>query len=275
MCKVLEVSRSGYYAWRKRLDQAVQVDELGEAVEQMYFACHQRYGSPRLAVELQRSGISVSRTTVAKKLQERGLKAKTRRTYRPMTTDSKHNEPIAPNLLERNFQTDQRGQVWVSDITYLHHTKGFLYLTVILDLYDRKAVGWSISEGLSTQETTLPAWRMAQRNHPPKPGVMLHSDRGVQYAAAAFRNTLAKHGVRQSMSRKGNCWDNAVAESFFKSLKVEAIYGFRVKEKEALKALLFDYLECWYNRKRRHSHLNFNSILEQEILDGIYFNQVA
>ncbi|MEM9982129.1 MAG: IS3 family transposase, partial [Bacteroidota bacterium] len=173
-------------------------------------------------------------------------------------------QPISPNLLARNFQTRGSGKVWVSDITYLVVEEGFLYLTVILDLYDRKVVGWSLSETLRTEDTVLRAWYRALTNRSMQKNFIFHSDRGVQYASEAFRNVLKDFEVRQSMSRKANCWDNAVAESFFKSLKTEAIYGHKLQNKKQMKALIFEYIEIWYNRQRRHSYLGYKTIVEVE-----------
>ena len=275
MCKVLKITRSAYYAWLEKTEGKPVVDTLAEEVESKYFECKQRYGSPRLALELRAAGIKVSRTTVAKKLNAKGLRARSHKKFKVVTTDSKHNKAISPNLLDRNFDTDGRGKVWVSDITYIHTKEGFLYLTVIVDLYDRKVVGWALSEGMSTDETVLAAWWMALGNRPPKPSLIFHSDRGVQYASERFRNALKAKDARQSMSGKGDCWDNAVAESFFKSLKVEAIYGFQLKSKNCMKSEVFDYIEVWYNRKRRHSYIGFQTILEKEIADGLHFTNAA
>lgn len=275
MCRALKVAKSAYYAWCENREGKSKQDVLGESVESMYFECKQRYGSPRLAVELRKSGVSISRTTVAKKLKAKGLRARSHRRFKVSTTDSKHNKAISPNLLDRNFDTDARGKVWVSDITYIHTKEGFLYLTVIVDLYDRKVVGWSLSEGMSTDETVLSAWYMALGNRNAQEGLIFHSDRGVQYASEAFRNALAAKKAVQSMSGKGDCWDNAVAESFFKSLKVEAIYGFQLKSKECMKSEVFDYIEVWYNRKRRHSYIGFQTILEKEIADGLHLFNAA
>lgn len=251
------------------------MDDLSAKIKKEYFAKKQRYGSPRIYVELNKKGIKVSLTTVAKKMKQLNLKAKTSKRYKVATTDSNHSYPISPNLLNRNFKVDSRGKVWVSDITYIPTKEGFIYLTVIIDLYDRKVVGWSISEGMTAQETVLAAWYMALKNTSPQQGLIFHSDRGVQYACKAFRNVLSVSQVQQSMSRKGDCWDNSVAESFFKSLKVEAIYGFQLKTKDATKAEVFDYIEVWYNRKRRHSYIDYLTIEEKEIIDNICFSNVA
>ncbi len=217
----------------------------------------------------------MSRPTVAKIMRKLGLRSKIGKKYIPRTTDSNHNQPVSPNLLARNFKADQPGKVWVSDITYLATLEGFMYLTVILDLYDRKIVGWSLSKGLKTQETVLAVWYRALANRPIQPGLIFHSDRGVQYASGRFRNVLSAQKVTQSMSRKANCWDNAVAESFFKSLKAEAIHGNKLRSKKQLKSVIFEYIEIWYNRQRRHSYIGNKTILELEIEDQVKFNRVA
>lgn len=277
MCEVLKVSRSTYYAWLKRQAGPRQKrrEYLYKKVKDTYFECKQRYGSPRLTVELQEQNVEVSRPTVAKIMRKLGLRSRIGKKYIPTTTDSNHNQPISPNLLERNFKVDQPGKVWVSDITYLATLEGFMYLTVILDLYDRKVVGWSLSNGLKTQETVLAAWYRAMANRPIQAGLIFHSDRGVQYASRRFRNVLNACKVTQSMSRKANCWDNAVAESFFKSLKAEAIYGNKLGSKKQLKPVIFEYIEIWYNRQRRHSYIGNKTIRELEIEDQLKFNRVA
>jgi len=270
---MLHVARSAYYDWLKGggsdTPPPPKKDELMDKIRDKYFECRQCYGSPRLAVELQKSGTKVSRVTVAKRMKANGLRARVCRRFKVATTDSNHKEPIAENLLGRNFSPDARGKVWVSDITYLHTKEGFLYLTVVVDLYDRKVVGWSLSEGMSTNETTLPAFRMALGNRAHEEGLIFHSDRGVQYACLAFRNVLKAHKATQSMSRKGDCWDNAAAESFFASLKKEAIHGFGIKSEKKLKEEVFEYIEVWYNRRRRHSYIGNQTILEKETADRL------
>jgi transposase InsO family protein len=182
-----------------------------------------------------------------------------------VTTDSKHNYPVAPNLLDQEFFTSRPGEVWVSDITYVRTKSGWLYLTVIIDLYDRKVIGWSMSKGLSAEETVIPAWRMAVRNRPITQKLIFHSDRGIQYACHAFTRILKANSlVIQSMSRKGNCWDNAVAESFFKTIKVEWIYRHTFTNQEQAQLSIFEWIESWYNRRRRHSALNYQTIEEFE-----------
>ena len=179
-----------------------------------------------------------------------------------MTTNSKHNYLVVENLLNRNFIAEKPVQAWVSDITYIQTKEGFLYLTTVIDLYDQKIIGWSLSNGMNTEETSLAAWKMAVRNRKIADGLIFHSDRGIQYASRKFTNTLKFYEVTGSMSRKGNCWDNAVAESFFKSLKTELIYGNKLITKEKMKLEIFEYIEVWYNKKRRHSTLNYQTIEE-------------
>jgi transposase InsO family protein len=180
------------------------------------------------------------------------------------TTDSNHSHRIFPNLLNRQFNKRFKNGAWVSDITYIQTIEGFIYQTVIIDLSDRKVIGWSHSNGMSTAETTIQAFNMAVKNRTPKKGLLFHSDRGVQYACDEFVNLLKNHQVRQSMSRKGNCWDNAVAESYFKTLKSELIYGNRLVSRDEMKLKLFNYVEVYYNQKRRHSALGNMTIKEFE-----------
>jgi Transposase and inactivated derivatives len=194
-------------------------------------------------------------------MKKMGLKCKLRGKYK-VTTDSSHKEPVAENILNREFKQTEPSKAWVSDITYIQVQEGFIYLTTLIDLFDRKVIGWSISEGMRAEETIIPALNMALRNRNPKKGTILHSDRGVQYASFKTRNLLAFHHMQQSMSRKGNCWDNAVAESFFKTLKAEMIYGNKLLSKEKMKMDVFEFIEIWYNRKRRHSALNHLTIEE-------------
>ena len=177
-----------------------------------------------------------------------------------MTTNSRHSFRISPDLLKRDFSPGMISRAWVSDITYIRTDEGWLYLTVIIDLGDRKVIGWSLSRTMMAQDTVIPAWRMAIKNRKPRPGMLFHSDRGAQYACDMFRKELAKaDGVRQSMSRKANCWDNAVAESFFKTLKVEQIYGMNFPSRRSAKMAIFSFIEIWYNRKRMHQTLGYKT----------------
>lgn len=271
MCKVLQVSCSGYYKWKGRpiSKRALKKNELKQEITAIYFASKQRYGSPRITFELNSLGYKISRISVAKYMKELGLRSKLSKKFK-VTTDSKHNYLVVENVLDRYFTVGQPSKVWVSDITYIQTKEGFLYLTTIIDLYDRKMIGWSLSNGMSTEETSLAAWKMAIRNRSVQKGLIFHSDRGVQYATKKFANTIESYGVIRSMSRKGDCWDNAVAESFFKSLKTELIYGNKLKTKKQIELEIFEYIEIWYNKKRRHSALNYKTIEEFNNQNNFY-----
>ena len=273
MCKVLKVIQSGYYRWKHNsISQRKQrVIALKEKITTVYFESKQRYGSPRITIELNALGYKISRITVAKYMKQLGLYSKLSKKFK-ITTDSKHNYLVVENILNRKFLVSQPSKVWVSDITYIHTKEGFLYLTTIMDLYDRKIIGWSLSDGMSTNETTLASWKMAIRNRNITTGLIFHSDRGVQYANNKFANVLESYKITRSMSGKGNCWDNAVAESFFKSLKTELIYGNKLITKEQMKLQIFEYIEIWYNQKRRHSALNYMTINEFNNQSNNYIN---
>ena len=263
MCLVLRVSQSGYYRYKnkfvsKRIQKMVL---LKEKITTLYFESKQRYGSPRITHELNALGFKTSRITVAKYMNQLGLRSKLSKKFK-VTTDSKHNYLMVENVLNRQFSVSEPSKVWVSDITYIYTKEGFMYLTTIIDLFDRKIIGWSLSNGMSTDQTSLSAWKMAIKNRNPTTGLLFHSDRGIQYANHKFANMLGSYKVTRSMSRKGNCWDNAVAESFFKSLKTELIYGNKLISKDQMKLEIFEYIEIWYNRKRRHSALNYMTINE-------------
>lgn len=264
MCQVLVVSCSGFYRWKNKIisNRIHRMKHIKEKITSIYFGSKQRYGSPRITIELQSLGYAISRITVAKYMKQMGLRSKLSKKFK-VTTDSKHNYLTVENVLNREFKPTLPSKVWVSDITYIHTKEGFLYLTTVIDLYDRKIIGWSLSSTMSTQDTILSAWRMATRNRTVQAGLIFHSDRGVQYANNKFANVLNSYKkITRSMSRKGNCWDNAVAESFFKSLKTELIYGNKLITKEQMKLEIFEYIEIWYNKKRRHSALNYKNIDE-------------
>lgn len=264
MCKVLEISNSSYYKWKKQVvsERQKRVILIKEAITSIYFTAKQRYGSPRITLELQNMGYQISRITVAKYMKQLGLYSKLSKKFKA-TTNSKHNHFVVPNILKREFTVKEPSKAWVSDITYIQTKDGFLYLTIILDLFDRKIIGWSLSNGLSTKQTTLSAWKMALKNRKIADELIFHSDRGIQYANKNFANMLDSFKtVTRSMSRKGDCWDNAVAESFFKSLKTELIYGNKLITKEQMELEIFEYIEIWYNKKRRHSALNYKTIEE-------------
>ncbi len=259
MCKVLKVSSSSYYHWLKSPigKREQQQQELADQIRNIYDKNKGRYGSPRITAELTAAGIDVSRPRVARVMKRIGLKSIVRRKYRVQTTDSKHTYAVAENYLEQDFTAERITQKWVSDLTYLKTLEGWLYLTTVIDLADRKVVGWALSETMKAKETTVAALKMAVNNRPVVQPLLFHSDRGVQYACTEFRNQLNKLPITQSMSRKGNCWDNAVAESFFKTMKTELIYHQKFQTKAAAKLAVFEYIEVWYNRQRRHSALGY------------------
>ncbi|HEX9054187.1 MAG TPA: IS3 family transposase [Gemmatimonadales bacterium] len=268
MCRVLRVSRSGFYAWVQRgpSARAQGEEELREAVRRAFRENHGRYGSPRILRDLRAQGIRTSKRRVERLMREEGLRARPRRRF-VVTTDSAHAEAVASNQLERQFSVDAVAgpdRVWVSDITYLWTAQGWLYLAVVLDLATRRVVGWGLG---ATLETTLvlQALRMALGRRRPPTGLLHHSDRGCQYASAAYRAALAAAGITASMSRKGNCWDNAVAESFFATLKWELARRCRWATRAEARSAVFEYIEAWYNRRRRHSSLGYVSPAEYEL----------
>ena len=261
MCQVLGVSRSGYYSWLKRKPskRALEDEQLMKQIRVIHKKSKGTYGSPRIREELNKNYVHVSRRRIARLMKKAGIQVKNKKRFKA-TTDSKHKFPVAPNLLNREFKVDELGKVWVSDITYIRTMEGWLYLTVIIDLCDRKVIGWSISSSLKTSETVVPAWKMAVVNRPVCDSLIFHSDRGVQYACTEFKELVtANPFVRQSMSRKGDCWDNAVAESFFKTLKTEWIYRNKYVTKKQATVSVFEYIETWYNTQRSHSSLNYMS----------------
>jgi putative transposase len=259
MCDVLGVSRSGYYVWRKRPESNRKRRDrsLKARIRQVHQESRGTYGSPRIHRELRDQGETCGRHQVARLMREDGLKAKVKKRYKA-TTDSKHALPVAPNLLQRNFNPAAPDQVWASDITYIWTAEGWLYLAVVLDLFSRSVVGWSMSRRID-RHVVMDALTMAIKRRSPSPGLIHHSDRGVQYASDDFRALLAKHDIRCSMSRKGDCWDNAAVESFFGTLKQEEVFHRRYLSRQQARQSLFDYIEFFYNRRRRHSTLGYVS----------------
>ncbi len=253
MCRQLKVSTSGYYAWEKRsLSQRQQDDErLLPKIRDSHKASKGTYGSPRIYDDLVDLGETAGRHKIARLMRENGITARPLKKFRK-TTDSNHKHPISPNLLERNFEADAPDQVWVSDITYIWTVRGWAYLAVIVDLFSRRVVGWSLENHMRT-ELVLRALEMARGHRSITPGLVFHSDRGVQYASNDFRKELSKQGIIQSMSRKGDCWDNAVAESFFATIKRELIRKALWLNQKAVRAGIHEYIEVFYNRKRKHS----------------------
>jgi putative transposase len=264
MACVLGVTRSGYYAWltRPQSKRSKENMQLKVEIRALYAKSKKRSGSPKIADALKKSGKNISRKRVARLMQEDGLRSCIRKKYR-VTTNSRHTFPVAPNLLDRNFSVDRPNQVVVTDITYLRVNKCWMYLVVFIDLFSRMVVSWELSETLSHQFVVEAFHRALWKRKTPR-GLMVHSDRGVQYACDAFRDALAKTGSIQSMSRKGNCWDNAVAESFFHLLKSEL--GETFNNKEIAYQELFQYIEIDYNRHRTHSTLGYYSPVDFEML---------
>ncbi|WP_394336213.1 IS3 family transposase [Adhaeribacter arboris] len=236
------------------------------AIKKVYQQSDGRYGSPRIAVELQQQGIWASRPRVARLMRKHAIRSIIRHKYRVQTTDSNHSFALAENYLNRNFYATRLAEKWVSDLTYIKTQEGWLYLTAVLDLADRKVVGWALSETMEAEVTSVAAWRMAVRNRPITQSLLFHSDQGVQDACQPFPNQLKGMPVLQSMSRKGNCWDNAVAESFFKTIKTELIYHQKFTTRQEARLAVFEYIEGWYNRKRRHSVLGYRTPCHLESL---------
>jgi putative transposase len=259
MCRVLKVTRSGYYAWKQRGESPREAENrrLDAALQRLYKAHKGRYGAPRLAEDLRAEGWRISRRRVAKRLRVLGLRAKAARKFKA-TTQSKHNLPVAPNRLEQNFTAPAANRVWVADLTYIGTDEGWLYLAVVLDVYSRAVVGWAMAERM-TRDLVIAALTMAIWRRRPAPGLIVHSDRGSQYASGDYQRVLERYGFLCSMSRKGDCFDNAAMESFFHTLKVEQVHDCRYRTREAAKADLFEYIETYYNPIRRHSTLNYLS----------------
>jgi len=261
MARVQDLSRSGYYQWCKlkgsHNQRTLKQNDIDARVNVAFFDSKERDGAKRIHAEFLENGAPLNIKTIQKSLKRQGLVPKAARLFK-VTTDSNHNEPVAPNLLERNFSASKPNEKWVSDITYIQTTEGWLYLAMIIDLFSRKVVGWGMSENIDAKlvcdALTMALWR---RKFPK--GVIVHSDRGSQYASNAFRKIIASTQLIQSMSRKGDCWDNACAESFFHSLKVELIFGEPLQNRGKTREAIFEYIEVDYNRTRRHSANGFMS----------------
>lgn len=266
LCSMLLVSRSAYYAWTKAaLSQRAKDDAVLETVITTTFTQNRAvYGTRRLKVVLASQGYPASRRRIARTMRDAGLYCKTKRRFKA-TTDSKHDLPIAPNQLARQFDVKRPNQVYVGDITYISTAEGWLYLAVVIDLYSRQVVGWSMADNMRT-ELVNDALLMAIWKRKPKKGLLWHTDRGSQYASDSHRKLLQQYGIKQSMSRKANCWDNAVSESFFHSLKTECVNHERYQTRETAKASIFDYIEVFYNRQRLHSSNGYLAPVEFERL---------
>lgn len=269
MCRVLQVSRQGYYKWRNSRDIETPTEarsrELLENIVRVFEESGERYGAPRVHAQLKREGIHCNKKTVASLMRKHGIQARRKRSYK-RTTDSNHDLPIAPNLLERDFTASTADEVWVSDITYVPTNEGWLFLCVFVDLYSRLIVGWSMSDTMPSQ-LVLDAFAMGTARRGDKAPIVVHSDRGSQYASQDFRDELARYDCIQSMSRKGDCFDNAVAESFFGALKSELIYHHTFKTRKEAEMVIFEYVEIFFNRKRLHSTLGYLTPEEKEQKD--------
>ena len=259
-CRVLGVSRSGYYAWQLRPASAQQRrrDALAVKIKAAHQESRRVYGSPRITKVLRQSGEAVCQNTVAKVMQACGVRASPPKAFVPRTTDSRHDQPVAPNLLQRDFAASEPQRRWVSDITYIPTGEGWLYLAGVLDLYSRRVVGWSMAEHM---ETSLvgDALRMAVSRTRPQAGLMHHSDRGVQYASYEYQRLLESFGMIASMSGAGDCYDNAAMESFWATLKTELVHQERYETRDEARRSIFEYIETFYNRKRLHSSLGYVS----------------
>jgi putative transposase len=268
LCGELEVSASGYYDWQARRvcpgPRAVENEALAQQIEQIHAQSRETYGAPRIEKELRKKGHHHGRNRVARLMKQAGLCGRQKKRYRVQTTDSNHDQPIAPNRLAEAPTPSAPNQIWVADITYIETGESWLYVAAILDLYSRKIVGWAMGEHIDTA-LVLKALCMALLHRQPPASLLFHSDRGVQYAAADYRSALAQAGLVASMSRKGNCYDNAAMESFWSTLKLELVYRHDFLTRAHAQSEIFDYIEVFYNRQRSHSALNYLSPVDFEL----------
>jgi len=264
MCHAVEVSRSGYYAFkaRSKSENSINNERLLVNIRRLFLENNENYGSPRIYDALRKEGQTCSENRVARLMRFAGLVAVQRRKFKA-TTDSRHNWPVAPNILERHFSADEPNKIWVTDITYVWTWEGWLYLSFVLDLYSRGVVGLAMENCITDNLTQSALTQALVRRNPPV-GLIHHSDRGSQYASGDYQTLLTKHEIIPSMSRKGDCWDNAVAESFVHTLKVEKIHRCRFKTRQEAKQDIFEYIEAYYNRKRTHSSLGYLSPFDYE-----------
>ena len=264
MCRALAVSPAGYYAWRTRPEsvRGAVNRALVATIRVIHRASRETYGSPSIWDALIKQGHGVGEHRVARLMRQEGIRAKTVKKWRA-TTQSNHRLPVALNTLNRQFTVTQPNRVWAGDLTDVWTTEGWLYLAVVLDLYSRLVIGWAMGSRL-TVELAEQALTMAVANRTPRAGLLHHSDRGSQYAATSYQHLLGEHGITTSMSRKGNCWDNACVESFFGTLKRELVYHRHYETRDAARQDIFEYIEVFYNRRRRHSTLGYDSPAEFE-----------
>lgn len=264
MCRQLGVSRAGFYAWRYRPESARARENsvLAAEVAAIHHESRDTYGSPRVHVELRARGRAVCRHRIARLMRDQGLRSRRRRRF-VKTTDSAHQHPIAPNVLERNFSPESPNTVWAGDITYVPTAEGWLFLAVVIDLFSRRVIGWAMGARIDRQ-LALDALTMAAARRPSAAGTLHHTDQGSQYASDDYQRALVNLGLLCSMSRRGNCWDNAVVESFFGTLKTEFIHHERFQTRAEAKAKIFDFIETFYNRRRRHSAIDNLSPVDYE-----------
>jgi putative transposase len=271
LCLHLEVSPSGYYAWQQRRacpgPRAAQDQALAREIKRIHAQSRQTYGSPRVEDELRKKGRRHGRNRVARLMKEQGLCGRPKARYRVQTTDSNHDQPIAPNRLAEAPKATAPNQLWVADITYIQTGEGWLFLAAILDLYSRKIVGWAMSSRIDTL-LVLKALAMALLHRSPPANLLFHSDRGVQYASADYRQALDRAGLIPSMSRRANCYDNATMESFWSTLKLELVYRSTFNTRAQARTQIFDYIETFYNRQRAHSALGYYSPVDFELLNN-------
>jgi len=264
MCRALQVSSSGYHSWRRRPLSERRKDELRlvELIEKIHHRSNETYGSPRIHAVLTRDGETCSQDRVARLMRKHCIRAKTKKKFKA-TTNSKHKFPVADNVLDRNFNPEKPNQAWAGDITYLWTREGWLYLAVVIDLFSRKVVGWAMEPTLS-RELAMRALRMAISARQPQIGLLSHSDQGVQYASNDYQSLQKLYGIVSSMSRRGNCWDNSVVESFFGTLKQEHVFFCDYETRDDARRSVFEWIEGWYNRERLHSTLGNKSPEEYE-----------
>jgi len=259
MCQVLGVTKSGYYDWRKRpkSEQKKKKEALTKEVKRVFIESKKRYGSPKITKILNQEGIHTTEKNVSRIMRENNMRSKVVKKYKA-TTNSKHQLPVFPNLLDQNFNVKHPGEVWVSDITYVWTNEGWLYLASVMDLFSRRIIGWQMSHRM-TKELVLTALERAIRKQPPTEGLIHHSDRGSQYASHEYRALLQEYSIIGSMSRKGNCYDNACIESFHSLIKKELIFHENYETRKEAKMSIFDYIETFYNYKRIHSTIGYLS----------------
>jgi len=265
MCRVIAASRSGYYRWKKQpqSNRQKENEKILVEIKESHKNSKRAYGSPRIVEDLKANGMKCGKNRVARLMKINGIAGKAKKKFKA-TTNSKHSLPVAENLLNQNFVAEKPNTVWLSDITYIPTLEGWLYLVVIIDVFSRQVVGWGMSDRLTSGFVVKALYQAIGRRHPGS-GCIFHSDRGIQYASADFRDVLKAYGFIQSMSRKGNCYDNAVSESFFHTLKTEHVYDYRYETRAEARQSIFEYIEMFYNRQRRHSALGYRSPVSFEL----------